>query len=234
VDTDDGSFHIKDRFSGFEDLLNALKKRSSVLPALPQKRLFGNMKPEFLEQRSREVPVFLSMLFNHPEVEDSSLLFDYLKERAASVKDRSFIKELSDDATSPVKLKHKPTESEIQKIFEEQRIELKLVKLPSVQGGWERDKFEHGCLQIVNEVCDKMINLNFDALYQDDTIKINTFSIKGTVKQARIETRAFDFPRSENQTTCMLTSALVGKDLQLGQSLDFLTQVLQDPSREQR
>ena len=42
-----------------------------------------------------------------------------------------------------------------------------------------------------------MINLNFDAMYQDDTININTYSIKGSVKQARIETSAFDLPRTE-------------------------------------
>ena len=52
IETSSGTFHVKDRFSGFEELYQLVRKKVSTfvgLPTLPPKKLFGNMKPEFLE-----------------------------------------------------------------------------------------------------------------------------------------------------------------------------------------
>ena len=75
------SFRIKDRYSSMLAWYEDIKKScpSESLPAFPEKKMFGNKKPEFLETRRFDLRNFLISFLNLPAVKMSPKLLPYFK-----------------------------------------------------------------------------------------------------------------------------------------------------------
>lgn len=79
------SFHISDRYSSIRSFVEQIKKGLSSkdgIPEFPPKKYFSNLKTDWLENRKRQLGVFLQTFLAHPLVKASPLVPAYFKDKA--------------------------------------------------------------------------------------------------------------------------------------------------------
>lgn len=79
------SFHISDRYSSIRSFVDQIKRSiasTDGIPEFPPKKYFSSLKPEWLENRKRQLGLFLNTFLAHPLVKSSPLLPVYFKEKA--------------------------------------------------------------------------------------------------------------------------------------------------------
>ena len=84
---------VRRRFKEFEWLRERLCRRyiGLVIPKLPVKRLYGNMDPNFIEERRMELQLFLNYVLRHPVMNKSIELETFLTASRKGIQDVQLI-----------------------------------------------------------------------------------------------------------------------------------------------
>jgi hypothetical protein len=78
------SFHISDRYSSIRSFQQHVKRNIASrdgIPEFPAKKYFDNLNANWLEQRKRQLGLFMNTFLAHPLVKSSPLLPVYFKEK---------------------------------------------------------------------------------------------------------------------------------------------------------
>eukprot|EP00040_Diaphanoeca_grandis_P000325 m.15105 g.15105 ORF g.15105 m.15105 type:complete len:506 (-) comp10446_c0_seq1:50-1567(-) len=92
------TWSLKVRYSMLEALQKEVKDESGITFALPPKRMFGNLKPEFITERRQQLETFLQSLSVHPVIKNSlavKLFFDNKRYCKVSIFSQNALKEVS-------------------------------------------------------------------------------------------------------------------------------------------
>lgn len=97
------SWCFKRRYSALRFFHELLKKYEKRVPNFPPKKIFGNLNPEFLESRRKQIEQYFNSLTHIPEILHSVAFKDFIKpfDKSPIVKNkknqkRIFIKEIND------------------------------------------------------------------------------------------------------------------------------------------
>ena len=92
------SFEIKDRYSSLREFTQAvitiIGSDAKGIPSFPKKTLWGNMEPNFIEQRKLQLQDFLNAFFSHHLVITCLLVPAYFHDKSTSFKSKQAIKNL--------------------------------------------------------------------------------------------------------------------------------------------
>jgi hypothetical protein len=104
------SWCFKRRYSALRFFHELLKKYEKRVPNFPPKKLFGNLNPEFLESRRKQIEQYFNSLAHIPEILHSAAFKDFIKpfDKSPIIKNKKnqkklFIKEINEAALSATK-----------------------------------------------------------------------------------------------------------------------------------
>ena len=104
------SWCFKRRYSALRFFHELLKKYEKRVPNFPPKKIFGNLNPEFLESRRKQIEQYFNSLTHIPEILHSAAFKDFIKpfDKSPIIKNKKnqkkvFVKEVNEAVLAAVK-----------------------------------------------------------------------------------------------------------------------------------
>jgi hypothetical protein len=139
---------FKRRYSALRFFHELLKKSEKNVPKFPPKKLFGNLNPDFLDTRRRQIEQYFNALTHIPEIFHSSAFKDFIKpfDKAPIIRTKRIQKKILTKEVGEA------IENAVKKIIEEEGKEL--VSLAPVVGvsGEELEKARKEYEEAVREL----------------------------------------------------------------------------------